>query len=172
MDVRVRTPTPPIGHIRRTVSAALGCEPRRTATGVEWVPGAERPGIRSAVLRPESGGRHELNVTLALVPEAAPLATHVLWQLAATLIKDTDLTTIPVAPVKDESTGMWRIMAQLTLRDAAFDLPRSSRLSQAMMLLDESAKAIQAELPMASGTVPKIPQELHDVVEHLSLIHI
>ena len=167
MQVQTTTTITAEGQIRQTVSAALGCQPRQTPEGWTWGPRTES-GIRSAVLRPHSGGLQELDLVLASVPETAGISVRHLWELAAVLIKETDLTAVPISPTRDASGGNWQITARLTLSDTAFDLPRLNRLNQAIDLLDHSAKTIQAELPVATGLAPEIPRQLKDIVQPLT----
>jgi len=152
-------------HVRRAVSDLLGCQPRRTSDGLEWRP-KPQPGIRWAVLRPASGGLQQLDVVLADAHEEACSRVHSLWAMAAMLLKESDLTVIPILPRQDGDK--WQIMARLTLRDAVLDLPRLNRLSLALELLDKTAKALQAALPLATGPVQEVPRQLKGMVEPLA----
>ena len=154
-------------QIEQAVSEVLGSEPRQTPEGMKWEAKREA-GIRSAILRPSAQRRQELDVVLTTVTETAAFSLQSAWNLIAGLIKDTDLTAVPIHTSHDKALGRWQITARLTLRDAAFSLPRLSRLNMALGHLDRCAKLIQAELPAnTAGIAPQVPKELKGIVELL-----
>lgn len=150
----------------RLVSAMLGCGARASGSGLQWTP-QNRPGIIEASLHRGSNGRSELQVVLAKTPETAQLRALALWNLAASLVGESDLAAIPIAPTRGSNAQEWQILARVTMHNDLFDLPRQNRLSKTLDLLDRCAKTLQADLPPMVDSVREIPPPLRSMVEPL-----
>lgn len=153
-------------QISEAVSTSLGCQPVDTSRGLVWSP-KSAPGVHTVILHPPADGTQQIEAILALIPETANGSARAIWALAARVVKETDLAAVPVAPTQDADSPQWQMAVRLTLEDTPFDIPRLSRLSQALEILDCSAKAMRAELPVALDVAPRIPRDLKDRVKAL-----
>ncbi|MAE63259.1 MAG: hypothetical protein CMJ18_03220 [Phycisphaeraceae bacterium] len=167
MQAQTHPATSPTQQIERVVTASLGRNPARSGLGLLWEP-ADETGILSVRLEPPRDGIHVLDVLLARAPDEFRFTLARAWELAANLVTRTDLTAIPAVPRQEAADGLRSIMTRLTLRDAPFDLPRLNRLTEALELLQQCARDIQAELPPVPGVVPDMPPELAGAADLLA----
>lgn len=152
-------------QLQQHLTSLLGFGPRETPEGLLWERRKDEPGLRSVALRHEPGERLELEASLAAVPKKAGYTLYELWDLAADLIKQSDLTAIPIQSAElDDGSRSMRV--RMTIADAPLDLPRLQRLTGSLESLDRCAREIQAALPAAAGALPvQVPPELQGLVE-------
>nr|HPM23695.1 AAA family ATPase [Phycisphaerae bacterium] len=160
-EMKKQIETQAVEQIQAVVCTELACQVTRSDGDSTWVFQANGPEISSATLK-LSGERLELVVTLASTAGVTRAAAVELWRIVAGLQTGTDRAGTVFGPIEARN-GCFELPVKLELHNAPLDLPRLTKLRQALRAVREAGAALRA-LPGFGNPSPQaqIPPELAD----------
>lgn len=132
--------TQAVEQIQAVVCTELACQVTRSDGDSTWVFQANGPEISSATLK-LSGERLELVVTLASTAGVTRAAAVELWRIVAGLQTGTDRAGTVFGPIEARN-GCFELPVKLELHNAPLDLPRLTKLRQALRAVREDRKSV------------------------------